>query len=631
MNINLTSAMDKIIEDFKTNHPFYKDKSDCTTFMSMMIGIKYLPYQINNEEIAKEVTENIITCKKDSPFNFILSSQSVEQDKTDLNLGKCNYDDNCTQEQIKNDIKNMVETYDRLRTMYDGKCLNDLEDNLYEKFSDAWEVHLDSGAVQFVLLYPKTLNENKQINLEELENYFDELIHKNNKDDKEIYWIEIELYNTIYNEIKNADSERKYVPYATVNMQSNNILIYNDNAIVISLSAKSLKDLYTRYKNDLLEANLRYYIRKEKIDSQIKETINEFPDQFWYLNNGITIVCTDFEVNKEDLTVRLYGFSVVNGGQTTYLIYKNDKLPDDKDFYLVCKIIKAGSNSEKDRTNFTTKIAVATNSQKPIKEQDLVANRPEQIKLETILKNNDIEYIIKQGPKKHVDQPYEAVTIPVAGTLLMSGLVQLPGFARNKKTKIFDQSKDHDYYDFCFPYSTKSDDRLKDKLLENHAVIIKQLLKVQFLYKKYLNSIKGQDYYKYAKNAKTLMIAFVTLLSRIANNTVNIDNLRQEVLSKTNSLSEADITNNVMTWIPDDSKFDKIFNPENEISELKDKFVPIFDYIARGGYASYKENNSNGENDAGNYLKPNNSYFKLLTYVDKNDDLVKIANKFFPF
>ena len=143
MNINLTSAIDKMVENFKNEVPFFKQKTDCIAFMSMMIGIKYLPFKINSEEIAKEVADDIITDKKESPFNFILSSQSVEEDKTDLNFGKCNYNENCTQEQIKGDIKKMVETY------------------------------------------------------------FDELIHKNNKDDKEVYWIEIELYNTIYNEIRN--------------------------------------------------------------------------------------------------------------------------------------------------------------------------------------------------------------------------------------------------------------------------------------------------------------------------------------------------------------------------------------------------------------------------------------------
>lgn len=630
MNINLTSTIDNKTEDFKKKISYFNDKSDSFVFICMMIGMKYLPYEINNEEIAKDVAENVVSDKKDAPINFILSSQNTDDSESDLVLGKCNYTDNCTQEQIKNDITKLVESYDRLKAISEGKCFNDFEGNTFERYQQVIEDLSDTPTVQFVLLYPKTLNENNQINISELEDYFYELIKKNNNDDQQVYWIEIEFSNTIRNEITNANNERKFVPVASVKMESDKILSYNDNAIIISLSAKSLKELYSKYKNELLEANLRYYIRNTKIDNKIKTTINENPNLFWYLNNGVTIVCSNFEVNPEELFVRLYRFSIVNGGQTTYLIYKNAKFDDNKDFYLVCKIIKVGSESLKERIDLTTKIAVAANSQKKIKEQDLVANLPEQIAFEKILKNDGVEYVIKQGSKKHVNEPYEAATMPMAGKLLMAGLLQLPGYARNKKDAIFDKSKNHDFYDYCFPYSP-DENYEKDRLLKNHAMIVKQLLKVQYAYKKYLKTIKDSNNYKYAVNASTTVLSFITLLSRIANNNLDTSRLINEALKDVNSLSDSEISNNVMEWIPDSTKFEHIFNSENDMEELSEKLIPIFDYIVKNGNASYKENNFNNSDNEGNYLKPNNSYFKLLSYIDKNDGLKNIANKFFPF
>ena len=37
---------------------------------------------------------------------------------------------------------------------------------------------------------------------------------------------------------------------------------------------------------------------------------------FWLKNNGITIVCGDFEIDGRE--VKLRDFSIINGGQTTY-------------------------------------------------------------------------------------------------------------------------------------------------------------------------------------------------------------------------------------------------------------------------------------------------------------------------
>ena len=63
---------------------------------------------------------------------------------------------------------------------------------------------------------------------------------------------------------------------------------------------------------------------------------HQYRDNFWFLNNGIIIACTEFEPDGD--TIKLHNFSIVNDGQTTQLIgtYKGT---NTKEFYIPCKIV----------------------------------------------------------------------------------------------------------------------------------------------------------------------------------------------------------------------------------------------------------------------------------------------------
>ena len=97
---------------------------------------------------------------------------------------------------------------------------------------------------------------------------------------------------------------------------------------------------------NLLARNLRYHVAGRDIDNAIKETIASDPDSFWLKNNGITVICDDFEIDGKD--VRLKNFSIVNGGQTTYMLHKSTSINMGNDLYLPCKIIKIAGDAEDD-------------------------------------------------------------------------------------------------------------------------------------------------------------------------------------------------------------------------------------------------------------------------------------------
>ena len=283
-----------------------------------------------------------------------------------------------------------------------------------------------------------------------------------------------------------------------------NYLKYNDS-VIVNASAKSLQDLQNRRRNGLLGLNLRYHVKNKKVDSAIQNTISYDSKNFWYKNNGILIVCDDFEVDGKE--VKLSNFSIVNGGQTTTMIGSID-IPDG-DFYLQCKIVRIQGDNEKDRDMFVHNIAEATNSQKPIKEADLRANSPEQLRLTVKLKGKGVYYITKRGDKtpKYYTELYQTSTLEQVGKLSLAGVLQMPGSARSNSARMY---KDECYYPIFGDTSKEG--------------VIADLLKIGYYYDLFVKTeLKDKGYDETTvlpmmKNGKTYQLACITLLAKILNN-----------------------------------------------------------------------------------------------------------------
>lgn len=130
------------------------------------------------------------------------------------------------------------------------------------------------------------------------------------------YEVQLLFADDIVDEIKESESRRPTVESGKIIIdEANNALYYNDEAVIVNASAFSIKELYATHSTNLLSRNLRYFIKKRDIDSSINETINKCPETFWFKNNGLTIVCDEFDVDGTQ--VKLKNFSIVNGGQTS--------------------------------------------------------------------------------------------------------------------------------------------------------------------------------------------------------------------------------------------------------------------------------------------------------------------------
>lgn len=57
-------------------------------------------------------------------------------------------------------------------------------------------------------------------------------------------------------------------------------------------------------KEYLFYSNIRNYLKNTPVNKDIVQTFQKKPTDFWYFNNGITMVCDDFEVMNDCLLAK---------------------------------------------------------------------------------------------------------------------------------------------------------------------------------------------------------------------------------------------------------------------------------------------------------------------------------------
>jgi len=132
----------------------------------------------------------------------------------------------------------------------------------------------------------------------------------------------------------------------------------------------------------LFEENIREYLgNKSPINTAIIETLKSASDRndFFYYNNGITIVCDN--VKDESNKLEITNPQIVNGCQTVnsiYDVFVNYSDEERKDFdqvFVMTKILVKDKNTEKEKPEFYKNIVKYTNKQNSINENAFGANK----------------------------------------------------------------------------------------------------------------------------------------------------------------------------------------------------------------------------------------------------------------
>ncbi len=359
------------------------------------------------------------------------------------------------------------------------------------------------------------------------------------KPEKDFTSFHISFGYDIEYEILEIEDPKEYVDDAVIEIDSENncVTFGEEKSLLVNISAISLQRLYEQYGyRGLFAQNLRYYVKNAKVDDSIIASIHDSPELFWYLNNGVIIICDDYYLSGNEII--LSKFSIINGGQTTKLIGEAEI---DTDFYLQCKIVRNKYQDQLEKISFISKVAEASNTQKPIKEKDLIANKPEQRMLKQQLADVGIYCQIKRGEKvnkKLYPAAWQNTTNEELGQFLLSFVYQKPGIARASKASICGNKE---------RYSLLFGKRYNDGLLSD-------LLRIKAYYKLWMTHIKktddGADPYKVGlvNNGMLFMTAIIGALCKYYYHSEYCHAVNNAIVSdqKIEILSQHDIDHHIL-------------------------------------------------------------------------------------
>jgi len=218
----------------------------------------------------------------------------------------------------------------------------------------------------------------------------------------------------------------------------------------VFIALTNIKDYYHFISDDsgkllrsLLESNVRDYQGKNSVNKEIQSTLlSRESQEFWWLNNGITILATD-ATTPGGRELIITNPQIVNGLQTSKEIHRfftdnPDRIESEQRGVLVRVIVP-----EDDETRDS--IIRATNSQTPIPKSSLRATHFVHRNIEEYFKSRGLFYDRRKNFYKNEGRkPREIISIPFLSQCLMSIIVQRPDTARARPSTLLENDESYD-------------------------------------------------------------------------------------------------------------------------------------------------------------------------------------------
>lgn len=592
---SLVSSHDFIkekVKALKDTYPSLRSKRDEYVFSALCVKANFYknPALVLNERDFEDI---IVDGQYDGGVDVLLSDPNTEG--ADLIIGQSKYYETIAYEDVLNAMLKMALFYkDMVRGQFEQ-----VNATVQRRFLTLNSEVGEESKIHFVFY---TSAPQSGIRRDRIEKKFREQFTG-------VTNIEVSILfaSDIEDEIKESESRRPTVETGKIRIdEADNYLLYGDGAAIVNVSAYSIKQLYAQHNTNLLSRNLRYHIAGRDIDKAIADTINNDPDSFWLKNNGITIICDDFDIDGKE--VRLRNFSIVNGGQTTYMLHKSPSINSDHDLYLPCKIIRIVGDTEDEKSSFSLSIAKATNSQKAIKPVDLKANSPEQVRFAQAMREVGVFYQTKRGevvPSQFRDPHLNSDLVEI-GKLCLAAVFQVPGTSRNKPSALY-QPK---YYDPVFNGNQSQIARLCKELLYYDHYFRTSFQRA--FDRENATAPNASVRISFAHNARTICVAFAAFAARYRQGNIT----DQDLTPLFSSASSDSITDTLYESFRELGHMQYFLSPQVfDNKDTCDKVLSkLSNIIIEAGITSYTfESRHDSTLNATNYLKRDKNYYEILS------------------
>jgi hypothetical protein len=374
-----------------------------------------------------------------------------------------------------------------------------------------------------------------------------------------------------------------------------------DNTILGVLKLRELTEFVSKNKDYVFESNIRQWMQfKTTVNKGLRETLQNNPGKFFFYNNGITIVVSDFEELGENI-IKLYAPQIVNGAQTSNSIVDHAKRTKNMNGSMTVTIIKA--DDEQEQNNITK----YRNSQNSVRGKDLVSLMDFHKSIKSQLKNCGYFYEIQAGSfdtkTKSKQCEYEGdltynqylpdnhkkvIVAKDAIQVLVAGIEQRPTEAYSspaqflprgsKYDDVFNDNLKDDYKNLLYPYLVKE---YAKKVLKygkkgghktkRYATLFYVAVYFRIMYKKILetkgdfkkDAIKLEPIFRSFKLNSRILKVTDTIVTKFLEDTIVEDEI--ELANTKHNFFSQHVWNDTMLRVLDK----KIRREEEEILSLK--------------------------------------------------------------
>ena len=283
-----------------------------------------------------------------------------------------------------------------------------------------------------------------------------------------------------------------------------------DNTILGVIKLRELTEFVSKNRDYVFESNIRQWMQfKTTVNKGLRETLQNNPGKFFFYNNGITIVVSDFDELGGNI-IKLYAPQIVNGAQTSNSIVDHAKRTKNMNGSMTVTIIKA--DDEQEQNNITK----YRNSQNSVRGKDLVSLMDFHKSIKSQLKNSGYFYEIQAGSfdtktkskqceyegdstyNKYLPDNHKKVIVAKdAIQVLVAGIEQRPTEAYSSPAQFL-------------PRGSKYDDVFNENLKDNYRVLL-----YPYFVKEYAKKVLGYGKKGGHKTKRYATLFYVAVYFRI--------------------------------------------------------------------------------------------------------------------